>query len=79
MFHGVHEYLEWNGGNICTGQGTLGNVLGLTDRSSDNLCFNSVKFEDFGNCLDQFNAIPTDIINTAYEGTYEGCTGAGST
>ena len=77
MFHGIHEHLERNGGNISAGQGTLHNVLGLSDGSGNNFGFNAMKFKDFRNSLDQFNAIPTDIIDTAYEGAYIGsaCTG----
>ena len=77
MFHGIHEHLERNGGNISAGQGTLHNVLGLSDGSGNNFGFNAMEFKDFRNGLDQFDAIPADIIDTAYEGAYIGSACAG--
>ncbi len=47
VFHGIHEYLERNGSNVSACECALGDVLRLSDGSSNDLCIDVVDFKDF--------------------------------
>ncbi len=78
MLQCVYQDLEGNGSDVSAGQCALADVLWLSDGSSDDLGFDAVKLEDFRNGLDQFAAIPADVIDAANEGAYIGGAGASS-
>ena len=78
VLHRIHEDLEGDGRDVSTGESALGDVLRLSDGGSDDLRLDAVKLEDLGDGLDQFDAVPSDVIDAANEGGNEGSTGARS-
>ena len=78
VLHRIHEDLEGDGRDVSTGESALGDVLRFSDGGSDDLRLDAVKLEDLGDGLDQFDAVPSDVIDAADEGGNEGSTGARS-
>ena len=78
VLHRIHEDLEGDGRDVSAGESALGDVLRFSNGGSDDLRFDAVKLEDLGDGLDQFDAVPSDVINAADEGGNEGSTGARS-
>lgn len=78
VLHRIHEDLEGDGRDVSAGESALGDVLRFSDGGSDDLRLDAVKLEDLGDGLDQFDAVPSDVIDAADEGGNEGSTGARS-
>src|SRR5689334_11549678 len=78
MLEQAKNRFQWRSNNMRTYFGTLNNMIGITDRGRQYLCFIALDSVNIYNLFYQLYAVPATIINTTNERRNIFCTGFSS-
>lgn len=77
MFDELLKYAKGHRANMPAGQSRFDDMLGVANAGDENLCGEIIVFIDRQDLSNEFHAIGTDVVQSAYERRHAPCPGFG--